>query len=111
MISKPMPVLTKDAFPPLGSPSGSKVVIPKKPVLDFKKSVLTQATVIEEKVKEKEKEKVKEKKKHVSYTRYGDDGPEDYDGPDEYEEEEDEQDLEFNAHLASTRRRGDKGIW
>jgi len=108
MISKPMPVLTKDAFPPLGSPSGSKVVIQQKPVLDFKQSVLTQATVSEEKVKEKVKVKEEVKKKHVSYTRYGDDGPEDYDGPDEYEEEED---VEFNAHLATTRRRGDKGIW
>jgi hypothetical protein len=104
-----MPVLTKDAFPPLGSPSGSKkVVIQQNPALDFKKSVLTQATVVEEKEKEKEKVQVKEKKKHVSYTRYGDDGPEDYDGPDE---DEDEEDVEFNAHLASTRRRGDKGIW
>jgi len=104
-----MPVLTKDAFPPLGSSSGSKkVVIQQNPALDFKKSVLTQATVVEEKEKEKEKVQVKEKKKHVSYTRYGDDGPEDYDGPDE---DEDEEDVEFNAHLASTRRRGDKGIW
>ena len=102
-----MPVLTKDAFPPLGSPSGSKTgVVQQKPALDFKKSVLTQATVVEK--LQTQPEKKEEKKKHVSYTRYGDDGPEDYDGPDE---DEDEQDLEFNAHLASTRRRGDKGIW
>jgi hypothetical protein len=49
-------------------------------------------------------------KKHVFITRYGDDGPEDYDGPPEedYDEEEEE---EFNADIVSTRRRGDKGIW
>lgn len=55
-------------------------------------------------------------------TRCYDNGPEDYNGPeefnddeDEYEEEsevnEDEDNGEFNAHLAETRRRGDKGIW
>jgi hypothetical protein len=40
-------------------------------------------------------------------TRCFDDGPEDYDGPEEGEEEGEE----FNAHLTSDRRRGDKGVW
>jgi hypothetical protein len=99
--------MSESAFPALGSAAGPKKIMPPKSPLDFKKTVMTapvpadsatlQATIIKD-------------KKHVSMTRYGDDGPEDYDGPPEEEEEEDEE-AEFNAHLASTRRRGDKGIW
>lgn len=58
-------------------------------------------------------------------TRCYDNGPEDYDGPEEFEDEEDdyeeeeidvnededENNGEYNAELATTRRRGDKGVW
>ena len=92
------------ALPPASAfPSLGKTVVPTKTTLDFKKTVLKPATPVET------APAPSPAKKHVSITRYGDDGPEDYDGPPEFSEEEGEG--EFNAHLASTRRRGDKGIW
>jgi hypothetical protein len=103
------------AFPALGSTKPSKET---KPSLDFKKTVMTpvQTQAHAPKTPKTPKAHVPaapptnpKERKHVFVTRYGDDGPEDYDGPPE--EEEEEEDAEFNADIISTRRRGDKGIW
>ena len=111
--------MSESAFPALGSTKPSKET---KPSLDFKKTVMTpvqtqaQAQAPKAHVPAAPPTNPKERK-HVFVTRYGDDGPEDYDGPPEeaydepYEEEEEEEDAEFNADIISTRRRGDKGIW
>lgn len=117
---KPTPILSDAAFPALGS--GSTKPVLGKTGLDFKKTVMAPQTQVQTQVKTpapltKTTNTANTKaRKHVFVTRYGDDGPEDYDGPPEedfdepYEEEEDE-DAEFNADIVSTRRRGDKGIW
>lgn len=114
--------MSESAFPALGSTKPTKANA--KATLDFKKTVMTpphtqtqtQAVQTKAHVPAAPPTNPKERK-HVFITRYGDDGPEDYDGPPEeaydepYEEEEEEEDAEFNADIVSTRRRGDKGIW
>ena len=104
-------------FPPLGS-----AVKPVKPVLDFKKTVTAQPPTASPKAQATKSTQVTTSKpqtavvtrpkKHVSYTRYGDDFPEDYDGPPEedFDDEEEEEEEEYEE-VISTRRRGDRGIW
>jgi hypothetical protein len=107
-----------DAFPPLGS-----VPAKPKPVLDFKKTVSTPVAqaVTQTQTQTQNKSHVPVKnlshivtsppKKHVSYTRYGDDFPEDYDGPPEEDFDDEEEEEEEEEEYVSTRRRGDRGIW
>lgn len=110
--------MSESAFPALGSTKPTNVNANAKATLDFKKTVMTpphtQAQAFQPKTHVPAAPPTNPKeRKHVFVTRYGDDGPEDYDGPPEgYEEEEEEEDdAEFNADIVSTRRRGDKGIW
>ena len=108
--------MSESAFPALG-PTKPTNVTNAKVTLDFKKTVMTPVTqtqtqAVQPKAHVPAAPTQSKKKKHVFITRYGDDGPEDYDGPPEgYEEEEEEEEEEFNADIVSTRRRGDKGIW
>jgi hypothetical protein len=108
------PVLTDAAFPPLGS-----APVKPKPVLDFKKTVATPAPTQPTQPSKQYKQSKQPNavvtsppKKHVSYTRYGDDFPDDYDGPPEEDfDDEEEEEEEECEDVVSTRRRGDRGIW
>jgi hypothetical protein len=117
---KPTPDLnlnSETAYPSLGS----KPAAPPKIALNFKKTV--EETAAREAAVTAQKAPVPVKKAAApsssAFRRYipshcYDDGPQDdeveIDEP--YEEaEEDADEGEFNAHLESGRRRGDKGIW
>ena len=95
--------VSEQAYPSLGQ-SKAKAV----PPLNFKKAV-AEAVALPP-IPTPIISKPVSSTKHIPTHCY-DDGPEDYDGPEEGDEDEEEDAGEFNAHLASNRRRGDKGVW
>jgi len=85
--------VSEDAYPSLG-----KIKPKAPPALNFKKAIEEAPAAPPTPAPAS----IKKKPVYIPQHCY-DDGPEDYDGP--------EEDAEYNADLASVRRRGDKGIW
>ena len=127
-------IASETAFPSLG-PGPAPAPVPKPVALNYKKTVeITAARDEQERLaaaaaREAAASKAAAKKKQVRSTTLQprrhipshcyDDGPlddevqeeEEDERPDEPDESEEEAAGEFNAHLQSGRRRGDKGIW
>jgi DNA invertase Pin-like site-specific DNA recombinase len=121
--------MSESAFPSLGSNKVAAAV--PKVALNFKKTVIETAAREEQEEEEERQRKEAEAaakkpsrhqmlvpRRHIPSHCY-DDGPQDdevdYHEDDRVEAEEKEDEAEgageFNAHLQTGRRRGDKGIW